>query len=142
MSQPPRQEGTLKKWNDTRGFGFIAAHGDGDGDAEIFVHITAFPDDGYLPTVGEVLTFEVEPDGNGRPRAVRVQRFADPAAVVAKAGRRGKKLRMVKGSSGHAPSSRRQKLIVLVMLAALAVFAYSRYVKRVGQMEAAAHRTV
>ncbi len=139
MSQPPRQEGTLKKWNDPRGFGFIAAHGDGG--AEIFVHMTAFPDDGYLPTVGEVLTFEVEPDGNGRPRAVRVQRFVDPAAAVAKAGGRGRKLRLSR-SPGNLSSSRGQKLVVVLLLVLVAVFAYSRYAKRVGQMEAAAHRTI
>lgn len=138
MSQP-RQEGTLKKWNDPRGFGFIAAHGDGG--AEIFVHTTAFPDDGYLPTVGEVLTFEVEPDGNGRPHAVRVQRFSDPAAVVAKAGGRGRKLRLSR-SPGNLSSSKSQRLFVVLLLVLVAVFAYSRYAKRVGHMEAAAHRTV
>jgi cold shock CspA family protein len=136
MNQP-RYEGTLKKWNDQRGFGFIAPS---DGAPDIFVHITAFPHDGYLPTQGEVLTFEVEPDRNGKPSAVRVQRTGDPASVVAKAAGRGRKPHMSR-SPGHAPSSRSQKLIVLVLLVVLAVFAYSRYVKRVGQMESAAHRT-
>lgn len=136
MNQP-RHEGTLKKWNDQRGFGFIAPN---DGGADIFVHITAFPVDGYLPTRGEVLTFEVEPDRNGRPSAVRVQRTGAPAAEVAKAGGRARKPRLSR-SPGRAASSRSQKLIVLVLLVVLAVFAYNRYAKRVGQIGAAGHRT-
>jgi cold shock CspA family protein len=138
MNQP-RHEGTLKKWNDQCGFGFIATHGDGG--QEVFVHITAFPQDGYLPTQGEVLTFDIEPDRNGKPSAVRVLRTGAPAAEVAKSGGWRSKPRMSR-SSRHAASSRRQKLIVLMLLVVLAVFAYSRYAKRVGQIEAAAHRPV
>ena len=44
MSQP-RLEGTLKQWNDPRGFGFITANDDGQ---DIFVHITAFPNLKFL----------------------------------------------------------------------------------------------
>lgn len=136
-----RHEGTLKKWNAERGFGFIVAHEDGH---DIFVHATAFPDDGYLPTVGEVLTFDIEPDRSGKRSAVRVQRFIDPVPQGATSTGRFKKLRLSKSpsSSGHSASSRGQKVVVLVLLATLAVFAYSRYAKRVGQIEAAAHITV
>ncbi|MES2949515.1 MAG: cold shock domain-containing protein [Pseudomonadota bacterium] len=126
MSQPPRLEGTLKKWNDERGFGFISARSGGN---DVFVHVTAFPGDGYLPTVGEVLTFDIEPDRNGKPAAVRVQRADYPAPAAG----RVKKPRMSRGPGGSSsPSSRGQKWIVLVLLAALAVFAYSRYAKGVG----------
>ncbi len=137
MSQPPRREGTLKKWNDERGFGFIGASDDGQ---DVFVHITAFPGDGYLPTVGEVLTFDIEPDRNGKPGAVRVQRADYPAPAAGGF----KKPRMSKGPGGSSSpsSSRGQKWVVLLLLAALAVFAYNRYAKRVGQMEAAAPRGV
>ena len=146
---PPRLEGTLKKWNADRGFGFIVARDDGK---DIFVHTTAFPDDGYLPTVGEVLTYEVEPDRNGKRSAVRVQRFIDPAPVGALAAGRFKRIRLAKSSSASAsassssPSSgpfasgRVQTLIVLLLLAALAVFAYSRYAKRVGYTGATSHQ--
>lgn len=137
MNQP-RHEGTLKKWNAERGFGFIVASDDGH---DIFVHTTAFPDDGYLPTVGEVLTYDVEPDRSGKRSAVRVQRFIDPAPAGGKAGGRFKKIRLSKSpSSGHSVSSLGQKVVVLMLLAALVVFAYTRYVKRVGQIEGAAHQ--
>jgi len=138
MTQP-RLEGTLKTWNDQRGFGFIAAHGDGGPD--VFVHISAFPDDGYLPTQGEVLTFDIEPDGKGKPSAVRVQRTGAPAADVAKLGGRRSKPHLSR-SPGHTAPRRGQKLIVLLLLVVLAVFAYSRYAKRVGQIDAAGHRSI
>lgn len=139
---PPRYEGTLKKWNAERGFGFIVVHGDGH---DIFVHVTAFPDDGYLPTVGEVLTFEMEPDRSGKRSAVRVQRFIDPVPQGAQNGNRVKKLRLSKSHSsppGHSPLRRGRKVLVLLLLVALAVLAYSRYAKRLGQIEAAAHSTL
>jgi cold shock CspA family protein len=131
MNQP-RCEGMLTKWNAERGFGFIVASDDG---RDIFVHTTAFPDDGYLPTVGEVLTYEVEPDRSGKRSAVRVRRFIDSASDVGRAGGRVKKFRLSKSSAGHSLSSRGQKAIVVVLLATLVVFAYSRYAKRVGQTQ-------
>ncbi|MBB4128644.1 cold shock CspA family protein [Xanthomonas translucens] len=66
-----RTHGTLIKWNEERGFGFVrSAHGD----AEIFVHIAAFPRDGVRPRLGELISFDLEQDAEGRPRAVRVMR--------------------------------------------------------------------
>jgi len=61
-----RVEGTLSKWNDDRGFGFITPT---QGGQEIFVHVSAFPKDGVRPSLGEQLTFEIEIDNNGKKRA-------------------------------------------------------------------------
>jgi len=66
-----RYEGKLKKWNVERGFGFICANDSGQ---DIFVHFSAFPRDGQMPSEGELLSFEVEPDGKGKKHAVRVRR--------------------------------------------------------------------
>jgi cold shock CspA family protein len=66
-----RTHGTLTKWNDDRGFGFIAPAGAG---AEIFVHVSAFPRDGRRPNVGEVVSFDIETGEDGRKRAIRVLR--------------------------------------------------------------------
>ena len=41
--------GTLRSWNDDRGFGFVAPT---DGGPEVFVHISAFPNDGSRPAAG------------------------------------------------------------------------------------------
>ena len=61
-----RIEGTLTRWNDERGFGFITPT---RGGSEIFVHISAFPRDGRRPAVGEQLTFEIETDAAGKKKA-------------------------------------------------------------------------
>ncbi|WIH05164.1 excalibur calcium-binding domain-containing protein [Xanthomonas translucens pv. graminis] len=66
-----RTHGTLIKWDDERGIGFVrSAHGDG----EIVVHIAASPCDGARPRLGELISFDLEQDAEGRPRAVRVMR--------------------------------------------------------------------
>jgi cold shock CspA family protein len=59
--------GKLKKWSVERGFGFVVA---ADAGQEIVVHISAFSRDGLVPMEGESLTFEVEPDRNGKRSAV------------------------------------------------------------------------
>ncbi|MFZ9311000.1 MAG: cold shock domain-containing protein [Arenimonas sp.] len=65
-----RSAGTLIKWNDDRGFGFILPNQTGD---EIFVHISAFPQDGVRPTVGEIVSYETLIN-DGKTRAVSIIR--------------------------------------------------------------------
>jgi len=59
-------EGTLKKWNDDKGFGFITP---AQGGPEVFVHISAFPRNSSRPLLGERVTFEIEIDKQGKKRA-------------------------------------------------------------------------
>jgi len=64
--------GTLKKWNDERGFGFIA---DDAGGPDIFLHISALKSariDNLA--IGERLIFEVESTRDGRTRASNVRK--------------------------------------------------------------------
>jgi len=65
-----RFDGTLKSWNDDRGFGFIEPR---HGGQDIFVHIKAFPAGTGRPAVGLWLSFELEtaPDGKKRAKAVQ-----------------------------------------------------------------------
>jgi uncharacterized membrane protein YsdA (DUF1294 family)/cold shock CspA family protein len=65
-----RFSGTLKTWNDDRGYGFLEPS---QGGQEVFVHIKAFPSGTGRPSAGQVLTFEVEtgPDGKKKARAVQ-----------------------------------------------------------------------
>ncbi|KWV13404.1 excalibur calcium-binding domain-containing protein [Xanthomonas translucens] len=58
-------------WNDERGFGFVRS---ACGDVEVFVHIAAFQRDGVRPRLGELISFDLEKDAEGRPCAVRVMR--------------------------------------------------------------------
>lgn len=66
-----RTHGTLTQWNDDRGFGFISP---ASGGAELFVHVSAFPRGGRRPTVGEVVSYEIETTGDGKLRAVNIMR--------------------------------------------------------------------
>lgn len=65
-----RFKGTLKSWNDDRGFGFIAPI---QGGQEIFVHIKAFSRLSSRPRVNELLWFEVELGPQGKKRAKNVE---------------------------------------------------------------------
>lgn len=64
-------EGTLSKWNESKGSGFITPQRGGQ---DIFVHISAFPRDDHRPQLHEKLAFTIEIDHNGRKRAVEVRR--------------------------------------------------------------------
>jgi cold shock CspA family protein len=78
-----RTHGTLIKWNDDRGFGFVSLP---QSHEEIFVHISAFPRDGVRPRIGETVYFEVRVAPDGRKRAEAVER---PSARRAAESHRG-----------------------------------------------------
>ena len=81
-----RLSGTLTRWDDTRGFGFVEADQGGE---PLFVHIRAFGPMGAMrPTIGLRLNFEVEPSPKGGKRATRIQieRFR-PELEAARAAR-------------------------------------------------------
>lgn len=80
-----RRHGTLVKWNDERGFGFIEP---AQGPSELFVHISAFSPGGARPQPGELVSFELEVRADGKPAAVRVLRAGEPAARAAAEARR------------------------------------------------------
>lgn len=62
--------GTVKWFNDTKGFGFIQPQA---GTKDVFVHISALERAGIrsLPD-GQAVTFEVEKDRNGRESATNL----------------------------------------------------------------------
>ena len=109
-----RTHGTLTKWNDERGFGFITpAKGDGD----LLVHISAFPRDGVRPDLNELISFEIEAGHDGKRRAVLVMRPAQ--------------------QSGGRPATTRDRqrpavhklrvAIILLAIVGISAYAYSQY---------------
>ncbi|MBZ8134923.1 cold-shock protein [Afifella sp. IM 167] len=66
------QTGTVKFFDATRGFGFIAPE---DGSKDVFVHISAVERSGLSALAeGDRVTFELQPDPRGRgPQAVNLQ---------------------------------------------------------------------
>lgn len=114
-----RLPGTLRTWNDARGFGFIAPT---HGGAEIFVHISALPNDGSRPTIGEALTYELGRGRNGRPQAVKVIRQVMGAGAAQRAAEKS------------APSQATwplTKIIIIGLLAVLCAYGYRHYKKLV-----------
>jgi uncharacterized membrane protein YsdA (DUF1294 family)/cold shock CspA family protein len=65
-----RFEGTLKTWNDERGFGFLEPVQGGE---DIFVHVKSFGGRTGRPQVGQVVSFEVEVGPRGKKRATNVE---------------------------------------------------------------------
>jgi cold shock CspA family protein len=122
-----RIDGTLSKWNDERGFGFITPT---QGGQDIFVHVSAFPKDGTRPTIGEKLSFEVEADSQGKKRAKNLlcpERRA-VARPVRKSTRSHRNERP--GILGRA--------IPLLVLAGIAYFGYGEYTRHTAAQPLAA----
>lgn len=67
-----RQTGTVKFYNDEKGFGFIKPD---DGGADVFVHVSAIERSGLGQlTQGARISFETEPDKRGKgPKAVNLE---------------------------------------------------------------------
>ena len=67
-----RQKGTVKFFNQTKGFGFITPD---EGGKDVFVHVTAVERSGIgILDEGMRVSFETEPDKRGKgPKAVDLQ---------------------------------------------------------------------
>jgi uncharacterized membrane protein YsdA (DUF1294 family)/cold shock CspA family protein len=61
-----RAKGKIASWNNSKGYGFITSLA---GKKQIFIHINAFANKKRLPKVGEVVTYSISTDKQGRPRA-------------------------------------------------------------------------
>ena len=109
-----RTHGTLTKWNDDRGFGFITP---AKGAAEVFVHVSAFPRDGVRPHIGELISFEVETAPDGRQRAARVMRPGQqrPPRQISVSGRR------------RSQNKWRGAVVLICALGALVSYVYSGF---------------
>jgi uncharacterized membrane protein YsdA (DUF1294 family)/cold shock CspA family protein len=69
-----RTRGRIKFWNDEKGFGFITP---ASGAKQVFVHIKAFGNRSQRPVIGQLVTFSLSTDRQGRPCAVRVTRVGE-----------------------------------------------------------------
>jgi len=107
-----RIEGNLAKWNDDRGFGFIAPTQSGP---EVFVHVSAFPKDGQRPTVGERLTFEIEIEKDGKMRA---KNLLCPGRTILRTPRQREKQSLL------------GRIVSFAVVVALAVYGYGKYTHR------------
>ena len=111
-----RTHGTLTKWNDDRGFGFITP---AKGPPEIFVHISEFPRQGGRPALHELVSFEVLDGPDGKKRAVPVMR----------PGRKGTRL-PANSARQRAQSSWLSSALVFVLVAGIGLYAYAQFTQR------------
>lgn len=116
-----RVDGTLSKWDDDRGFGFIAGTLGGD---DIFVHISVFPKDGQHPKVGEHITFEVEIDPKGKKRAKNLVCMDRSTTHRSRQAERVERRPVL--SYEDKPSWFR-RFVPLVIFVALGAYAYNKY---------------
>ncbi|QUS35041.1 cold-shock protein [Falsirhodobacter algicola] len=64
-------KGTVKWFNTTKGYGFIAPEG---GSKDVFVHITALERAGLRSLAdGQAVTFDIQSGRDGRESAVNIQ---------------------------------------------------------------------
>jgi len=63
-------KGVLKTWKDDRGFGFIQPD---NGHKDIFVHVSSFKGMVRRPSRGDVVFYQVAPDGGGKFKAVNAR---------------------------------------------------------------------
>lgn len=123
-----RTHGTLTKWNDDRGFGFISP---AQGNEEVFVHISAFPRGGERPRLNELISFETEMGPNGKLRAIRIMRAGQRSALP------------------RSPANRRQNqssgisrvVFSFLAIAAICSYGYSRFPRTVLEPSAVQAKT-
>ncbi|MFZ3175390.1 MAG: cold shock domain-containing protein [Thiobacillus sp.] len=112
-------EGTLTKWNDDRGFGFISPT---QGGPEVFAHISAFPRDGQRPRLGECLFFEI---GIGKDEKQQAKNIVCPALPAEKP------YRLSEPAKRPHKTGLLERLIPLGFVVALGAYGYSEYTGRV-----------
>jgi CspA family cold shock protein len=76
MEAPFMTQGTVKWFNPTKGYGFIAP---ATGGKDVFVHISAVQKAGFRNlNEGQLVDFEIEEQQNGRAAAINLQRADSP----------------------------------------------------------------
>lgn len=110
-----RGKGKITHWNGEKGFGFITPEA---GAKQVFVHISAFSNRSVPPGVGQIVTFTLSQDNQGRPRAVD----------VARAGERPPK----KPRRGSRSTTTRNAVFALLIGLLIVAVAYSKYQKSQG----------
>jgi uncharacterized membrane protein YsdA (DUF1294 family)/cold shock CspA family protein len=93
-----RFQGKITEWDDTRGFGFIAPL---DGNARVFIHVSAFSAGSRRPVTGEFINYSLERDDRGRvcaTKATYITRQSPGVAVRTNAKSRALIAGVVSGS--------------------------------------------
>jgi cold shock CspA family protein len=109
------QKGKLKRWNDDKGFGFIASE---DG-RDIFIHVSALKRMERRPKVGDVITYQIHTDNDRKKRAVNAK-IEGVAEVRQRPVRKNVKIQNNGGWFS--------RVITIVLLLSLGSLAYNKFV--------------
>lgn len=113
-----RKEGTIVRWDDVKGFGFIRS---GSVAQDVFVHVRDYRSQDAAPREGLRVTFEDIHVGGKGPRAVAVQPVTAAPASTGKTGRSAPPRNHRTGRSGPAPHSGAWFALPLMVAYALAL---------------------
>lgn len=69
-----RTKGKIVSWNESKGYGFILPL---TGGKQVFLHITALSNRGRIPEIGQVVTYSISADKQGRPCAANATLAGD-----------------------------------------------------------------
>jgi len=69
-----RTKGKIISWNEGKGYGFISPLAGGK---QVFLHITALSNRGRIPEVGQIVTFSISTDKQGRTCAANAKLAGD-----------------------------------------------------------------
>lgn len=105
-----RTQGKITHWNDEKGYGFITPD---SGAKQVFVHVRAFGNREARPAVGQLVSFSLSTDKQGRPCAVRVTRAGEKPVGKRKQMRRSWPIGRV--------------VLIIVVVAIAGSVTYSRY---------------
>jgi len=117
--------GTVKKWNQDRGFGFIEPI---DGGQDIFVHIQEFPNKSVCPQVGEKISFAINTAPDGKKRAVQIVRASSQQSSQSTNTRR-RPLPIANKISGYPFNA--SLIVALMVILTVAGFIYFQKTKKV-----------
>jgi cold shock CspA family protein len=105
-----RTQGKITHWNSDKGYGFITPS---SGAKQVFVHIGAFASRNNPPRIGQLVSFTLSTDRQGRPCAEQVMRAGEKPP----AGTRGR----------NTFSTIARTASALVMVGVLVVYGYSLF---------------
>ena len=105
-----RTQGKITAWNAGEGYGYITP---ATGAKQVWVHVTGFVDRTRPPEVGQIVTFSMHIDDDGKPCAEEVSRPGDKMIDDRDAG---------KGSWSFT-----KVLLFVLVLAVAGYFAYQKY---------------
>ncbi len=135
------ERGTLVRWNDEKGFGFIKPEA-GNG-KDVFIHISALKHMARKPMVGDAIQYLTEQQADGKVKAIKAS--IEGVAVVASTSKRSAPTshhRSSHNSYSHTSNSHNSKshnrhsrqsksssvmLIPLLVILALGIFGFKRY---------------